>query len=292
MKPQLSVIIPSFEPDRLLLQKLHDSLCAQEFRDFEIVIADDGSSDMSVYDVFTDERTRILRQEKNQGPAVARNRGALEALASKLFFTDTDCELAPQTLSKVVEVLEQEEIVTGNTHTRVKSALGRAIALLGFPGGGILGFDKVWRVDPAGYARSFSSCNLAMSRKAFDALGGFDETFPLAGGEDTVLAARAVSEGYAIRYVPEVLVYHIEKSSLISFMRWQLVRGRGNWHIKRRVPSVSGYLRLRVWTFTNSMRKAGILYGLPVFVLICLSVLLQLVGMLRESRRMKKEEAS
>lgn len=292
MKPQLSVIIPSFEPDTGLLQKLHDSLCAQELSDFEIVIVDDGSSDMSAYEVFTDDRVRILRQEQNQGPAAARNRGAREAQASKLFFTDTDCELAPQTLSAAVAALEEEEIVSGNTHTRVRTALGKAIALLGFPGGGILGFDKVWRVDEAGYTRSFSSCNLAMTREAFEALGGFDETFPLAGGEDTVLAAKAISQGYKIRYVPEMLVYHIEKSSLSSFIRWQLVRGRGNWHIKRRVPSVGGYLRLRVWTFSNSLKKAGIFYAVPVLLLIGLSVLLQLLGMALEKRRMKKEASS
>lgn len=292
MTPQLSVIIPSFEADRALLEKLVASLVAQRFTDFEVVLVDDGSTDTSAYEVLSDARFRVIYQEQNQGPAAARNRGAREAQASKLFFTDTDCELAPESLAAVVTALEEDDIVVGNTKTRVTTRTGKAIALLGFPGGGSLGFDRVWRVDEEGYARSFSSCNLGMRRQVFEALGGFDESFPLAGGEDTVLAAKACAEGRLIRYVPEGLVYHIEKNSLRSFLRWQLIRGRGNWHIKRRVPSVSGYLRLRIWTFSNSLKAAGLCYALPVLGLIGLSVLLQLLGMMLEGRRMKKDQLS
>ncbi|HQB02617.1 MAG TPA: glycosyltransferase [Candidatus Hydrogenedentes bacterium] len=289
MKPRLSVVVPSYLPDPVLLRKLYDSLQAQDFTDFELLIVDDGSPDLSAYDFPEDARARLIRQEKNAGPAAARNRGAAEARSDHLFFTDTDCELAGGTLAAASAALQKDDIFSGNTRTAVKTRIGRAIALLGFPGGGILGFDRVWRVDKDGYTRSFSSCNLAVTRERFFALGGFDESFPLPGGEDTVLAAQACAAGFRIRYVPEMLVYHVEKSTLGSFFRWQLIRGRGNWHIKKRLPSVGGYLRLRVWTFSNSLKAAGILYAVPVLLLIVISVVLQVTGMIIEKRRMKKD---
>lgn len=287
MIPGVTVVIPSYNPDPALLRALYDSLLRQTFTEFEVVLIDDASSDPSAYACVQDKRFRILYQSCNRGPAVCRNRGAREAESDYLFFTDTDCTLDPDTLSHVVNRLHGGAILMGNTVTRVRTPFGKAVALLGFPGGGILGFDKVWRVDEEGYTNSFSSCALAFRKVVFEALGGFDETFPVAGGEDTVLARQAVLAGCRIRYVPEVRVWHIEKSELRGFLRWQITRGRGNYHIKRRVDKVGGYLRLRLWTFKNSLLAAGPLYALPVGVLILLSVMFQLAGMLLEKHRVK-----
>ncbi len=146
-------------------------------------------------------------------------------------------------------------------------------------------------MDEDGYTNSFSSCNLAFRKTVFEALGGFDETFPVAGGEDTVLAWKATQTGCRIRYVPEMQVYHIEKSTLGDFIRWQITRGRGNYHIKQQVGRVGGYLRLRMWTFKNSLRAAGFRYALPVLGLILLSVYYQVKGMCLETRDARKRRA-
>jgi len=266
------------------LEALHASLLAQKMGDFEAVVVDDAS-ERADYSVLTDSRFRVIRRDRRSGPAACRNAGALAASCDKLFFTDTDCALAPQSLQMALDTLESEGVCTGNTITCVRSAFGKAVALLGFPGGGIIGFDRVWRVDADGYARSFSSCNLGIRRDVFDATGRFDESFPVPGGEDTVLARFMVDHGVKIRYLPEQVVYHVEKSNLPGFVRWQITRGRGNYHIKRRVPNVGGYLRLRVWTFSNSLKAAGPLYAFPVLALVAASVALQVLGFWLESRR-------
>ena len=269
---------------------LHDSLIAQTLADFEVVVVDDAS-DRADYALLTDPRFRILRRDRRSGPAACRNAGAAAASSDRLFFTDTDCALVPETLETVARTLETEGACTGNTVTRVHTAFGKAVALLGFPGGGCIGFDRVWRVDTGGYARSFSSCNLGMRREVFEKAGLFDVSFPVPGGEDTVLARYMVDHGMKIRYVPGQVVYHVEKSDLGAFVRWQITRGRGNYHIKRRVPHVGGYLRLRVWTFSNSLRAAGPLYAVPVLALIVASVVLQTWGFWLESRGgIKKSE--
>lgn len=282
MPAPISVIVPSYRPPREHLASLYASLLAQEHADFECVIVDDGSGDRSAYGLLTDPRFRVVFRDNNAGPAVCRNAGAAEARHTRIFFTDTDCELHPHCLLHAVENLRRDEIVAGDTVTKTTTVFGRAVALLGFPGGGAIGFHNVWRVDPQGYTRSFSSCNVAFRTEVFEALGRFNETFPVAGGEDTVLARHAVETGRRIRYDRGMIVYHVERAGLRSFLRWQFTRGRGNHYIQRHVPEVGGYLRLRLWTFANSFRHGGLLYAPLVFVLLVLSVALQLAGMRAE----------
>ena len=289
--PELTVVIPSYNPDPALLHTLYDSLMQQTFSAFEVVIVDDASTAPGLYKWIQDPRFRVVRQPGNRGPAACRNLGANAATTEFLFFTDTDCALVPETLEQAVNHLHQSPILIGNTITRAVTSFGKAVALLGFPGGGLLGFDQVWRVDEDGYTNSFSSCNLAFRKTVFEALGGFDESFPVAGGEDTVLAWQATRSGCRIRYVPEMQVYHIEKSNLREFVRWQITRGRGTYHIKRHVGKVGGYLRLRLWTFKNSLRAAGPRYALPVCALIALSVYYQLKGMALEKRDARRRNA-
>ena len=288
MKPELTVIIPSYNPNPLLLRALYESLLNQRFKAFEVVIVDDASTNAPDYATIRDPRFRVLRQHRNRGPAACRNLGAKASESEYLFFTDTDCELDPETLKQVAEGLHQSAILAGNTITRAVTPIGKSVALLGFPGGGIIGFDKVWRVDTDGYTTSFSSCNLACRKTVFEALGGFDESFPVAGGEDTVLAWKALRSGCRIRYLQDMMVFHIEKSTLKDFFRWQITRGRGNYHIKRHVGKVGGYLRLRLWTFKNSLHAAGFRYALPVLALNMLSVFLQINGMMLEKRDARK----
>ncbi len=282
--PLISVIVPSYNPEPVLLKRLFDSLLAQDTADFEVIVVDDAS-DGPEYAPPEDARFRIIRRATRSGPAACRNAGAREAAAPLLFFTDTDCELEPQTLSRAMDMLRHCDVSVGDTITRVTTPFGRAVALLGFPGGGILGFDRVWRVTAEGRATSFSSCNLAMRRDVFFRHGGFDESFPVPGGEDTVLARQMLTAGVPMHYEPNQRVWHIQKDTLRQFLRWQLTRGRGNFHIRRRIPKVGNYLQLRIWTFSNSLKKAGFVYFLPVIILIILSVVFQILGYYQEKNR-------
>jgi len=288
MSTPISVIVPSFAPTRAHLEALHAALCAQSHAEFEVIVVDDASPGGGDYAALSDPRFRVIHRTQNQGPAVCRNAGAAAARHALLFFTDTDCAPHPECLAAVARGLARDPISVGDTITRAESVFGRAVALLGFPGGGLLGFDRVWRVDSAGRTRSFSSCNVGIRRETFETLGRFNEGFPVAGGEDTVLARRAADAGVVLRYAPDQIVYHVERRGLRSFLRWQLVRGRGNFYIKQHVPEVGGYLRLRLWTFANSFRAAGPRYAPLVLALLVLSVTFQVLGYQLEKRAARK----
>ncbi|MBI5446599.1 MAG: glycosyltransferase [Deltaproteobacteria bacterium] len=228
---------------------------------------------------------RLLALPRRSGPAAARNAGARAASGRLLFFTDADCVLEPGTLEAARSALEKAPIVAGETATLARTTFGRLVGLLGFPGGGTLGFERVWRVASDGTTGSFSGCNVAMRREAFEALGGFDETFPFAGGEDTALAKKAVARSVTIRFERRQRVCHEERSGLAAFVRWQFVRGRGTFHLLRTLVRVSGrprvatlgpFLRLRLWSLGNGLRAAGALspFVIALFALLTASVAL------------------
>ncbi len=284
---KVSVIVPSYNTSEEHLSVLYQSLLNQTFQEFEVIIVDDCSQ-FDHYQILQDSRFRVERMPQNGGPAKCRNHGAKLSESEYLFFTDSDCELAPQTLSQVMKGLEQENVIMGNTITKAKTFFGTCVAYLGFPGGGILGFDKVWKVDEKGYTDSISSCNLAIRKGFFDEMERFNTTFPVPGGEDTYFSKKIVAKSEKIWYNKEQIVYHVERGDLGGFLRWQITRGRGNYHIKKNLGSVGGFYKLRLWSFWNSLKAST--WRFPVVgMLILLSVIYQSKGYKIEAKNQERE---
>ncbi len=284
---KISVIVPSYNTSEEHLSVLYHSLLRQTHQEFEVIVVDDCSK-FDSYDILKDPRFRVERMPQNGGPAKCRNRGAELSQSEFLFFTDSDCELAPETLSEVVDGLEKEKVIMGNTITKTKTFFGTCVAYLGFPGGGILGFDKVWKVDEKGYTDSISSCNLAIRKSFFEEMERFNTTFPVPGGEDTYFSKKIVAKSEKIWYNREQVVYHVERGDLKGFLRWQITRGRGNYHIKKNLGSVGGFYKLRLWSFWNSLTAST--WRFPVVgILILLSVIYQSKGYKMELNNQEHE---
>ena len=106
-----SIIIPVYQAEKYIRRCL-DSVTAQTYKDFEVVIIDDGSSDGSgeICDAYAekDKRFRVIHQE-NQGVAAARYRGVEEARGEWLFWIDADDYADVHLVAKVMEVAEKED---------------------------------------------------------------------------------------------------------------------------------------------------------------------------------------
>ena len=101
----ISVIIPLFNKAQYVTRAI-DSVFAQTYQDFEIVVVDDGSTDggPELVQKYRDPRLRLVRQP-NQGPGAARNCGIQETTAPYLAFLDADDEWLPDFLSRYLETL-------------------------------------------------------------------------------------------------------------------------------------------------------------------------------------------
>ncbi len=103
--PRVSVIIPTYNRLGFLREAL-DSVHAQTFQDYEVIVVDDGSTeDIAAGVADHPVRPRIVRQERS-GPGAARNRGIEEAVAEKIAFLDSDDLWAPTKLARFIDMLE------------------------------------------------------------------------------------------------------------------------------------------------------------------------------------------
>ncbi len=103
-KPAVSIVIPTFNRPDLLREAL-DSVAAQTFRDYEVIVVDDGSTP-PIADAVANHSTKpkIIRQVR-QGPAAARNRGIADARADLVAFLDSDDLWLPTKLERYMDAM-------------------------------------------------------------------------------------------------------------------------------------------------------------------------------------------
>ncbi len=195
--PTVSVIVPCFNGGHFL-DGLMVSFDAQTFRDFEVVIVDDGSTEPETRRKLAalETRVRIVRQE-NGGPSVARNRGVREARGDILFMLDCDDTIEPSFLAEAVAALQGAPPGTGMVFADLR--LGGAEG--GFVSRYFNRFDLLFTNTMAN--------GLVMRRSVFDAAGGYDETMR-EGYEDWDFSLRLAGAGFRGLRIPRPLyVYYI-----------------------------------------------------------------------------------
>jgi glycosyltransferase involved in cell wall biosynthesis len=105
--PTVSVVLPTYNRARLLPRAI-ESVLAQTYRDFELIVVDDGSADKTpaVMESFDDPRIRYYRYEPNQGANHARNVGIRKAIGRFVAFQDSDDDWFPEKLEKNMAAFE------------------------------------------------------------------------------------------------------------------------------------------------------------------------------------------
>lgn len=95
--PKISVILPVYNAEKYLFKAI-DSILNQTFSDFELIVLDDGSSDTSleIINSFTDERIKLIKNEKNLGLIATLNKGILLSKSEFIARMDADDICLPQ----------------------------------------------------------------------------------------------------------------------------------------------------------------------------------------------------
>jgi glycosyltransferase involved in cell wall biosynthesis len=106
--PKVTFFMPVYNRAHTIRESL-DSVLAQTFKDFELLLIDDGSTDDSaaIIESYDDPRIRLLRHEQNQGIPKTRNEGLREAAGEYLALLDSDDLAHPRRLEKQVRVLDE-----------------------------------------------------------------------------------------------------------------------------------------------------------------------------------------
>jgi glycosyltransferase involved in cell wall biosynthesis len=218
MKPAVSVVIPVHNRPRLVAEAVK-SVLEQSYRDFELLVVDDGSTDDTVEVLRGFGEDIRLHLQSHKGVSAARNLGIDLAAADWIAFLDSDDLWLPDKLEEQVAYLNSE------------------------PECRIVYTDEIWirngrRVNPKQkhrkesgwiFPRSLELCLISPSsvmihRSVFDHLGRFDESFP--AGEDYDLWLR-VTLHYPVHLIPrQLIVKRGGQDDQLSSSVWGLDRFR------------------------------------------------------------------
>jgi glycosyltransferase involved in cell wall biosynthesis len=195
MNPFVSVIIPTF--NRLhLLKETVDSVRSQTYRDLEIVVVDDGSTDGTGEWLEGQQDLRTVKQA-NSGIAASRNRGASEARGSWLAFLDHDDLWAPDKLRVQMEFIgdNQDVGLIAARHVRLGTRYRSPKKPSWIKG------DLLVKV----FSESFiHTSSVVIRRDVFDAIGGFPTQYRFADEFDVWLR---IARDYPVAYVDAPLVF-------------------------------------------------------------------------------------
>lgn len=174
--PAISVIIPSYNESEYL-PKLLQCLKVQTFRDFEIIVADNNSDD-GTQDIARSYGACVVAGGM---PAEGRNSGAKAAKGEYIFFFDSDVKIAKTFLKKALKELRarKAELATCETLPLSNLSLDRFMhTALNF-------FVKI-NLENDPHAPGFC---ILVSKRVYDAVGGFNEKLSLAEDHDFVKRA-------------------------------------------------------------------------------------------------------
>jgi len=201
-----SLIIPVYNrPEEI--DELLGSLSKQDYKEnFEILIIEDGST--MPCDTIVNQYSQLnisYHKKENSGPGDSRNFGMRKAKGDYFIIFDSDCIIPQQYLSEVAAALKRNytDCFGGpdkalDSFSNIQKAINFSMTSILTTGGIRGGSEQLNKFEP----RSF---NMGLSRKAFEASGGFSNIHP---GEDPDLSIRLWTLGFKTQLLPNAYVYH------------------------------------------------------------------------------------
>ena len=218
--PAIDVVIPTFDRPDSLLRCLR-ALADQSFRDFTAIVVDDASpipvEDAIDADLRASLDLTVLRVEENGGPGRARNVGVRHGHAPMICFIDDDIVIAPDVLARHREAVARDERLVA-IGSLIEPADANPAPWIRWEAAGL---EEQYRAMVAGeFAptwRQFYTGNAALSRKAFEAAGGFDQR--LRRAEDIEFAWRLDRAGCQFRFDAAAHGLHYADRTLSAWLR-------------------------------------------------------------------------
>ncbi len=249
--PKYSIIIPVYNrPDEV--QELLETLDGQTFKDFEVVIVEDGSTvdARSVVDDFKSKLNIHYFEKENGGQGFARNFGYERANGEYFIVFDSDCLIPSHYLQSVDDFLAENPVdafggpdASHPSFTPIQKAISQTMTSF-FTTGGIRGNKThVGTYHP----RSF---NMGISREVFEKTNGYIIPFM---GEDMEFSTRIINEGFKTALIPEAFVYHKRRTDPRKFYKQLKYFGRARINLSRFHSGQVGIIHLFPTAFTLGM---------------------------------------
>lgn len=201
---KISVVIPTYNREATIGNSIQ-SILNQTWRNFEIIIVDDGSTDdtYQVVEAFADDRIRYVYMDQNGGASRARNAGIRLAKSEFIAFLDSDDEWLPTKLEKQMQVMLQAPETVGLVYCRMRGTRKDGTTLI---------CPEPWKPAEELQGNIFFTLleenmigtpTMLVRKQCLEQTGGFDEGLKCL--EDWELILR-IAEKRDIGFVDEILV--------------------------------------------------------------------------------------
>ncbi len=224
MKPQVSVVVVNLNRRGLLAGCL-DSLWAQTFSDFELIVVDNASTDGSLefLNSLSEPRLRVVCLPSNQGFAGGCNAGIRVAKGRYIATLNNDAEADRRWLEELVGGMESDDsigmcaskILFYNDRKRIDKA-GHLIYPDGLNHGRGSGEPDRGQFDQREEVLFPDAAAAVYRREMLEVIGLFDEHF-FAYGDDADLGLRGRLAGWKCLYMPAAIVYHVHSATAGEF---------------------------------------------------------------------------
>jgi glycosyltransferase involved in cell wall biosynthesis len=275
--PKYSVIVPVYNRPQEIAELLN-SLTSQTFKDFEVLVVEDGStvSCEFVVNQYAEQLTIYYIFKPNSGPGPTRNAGFERARGKYFVVFDSDCILPPGYFEAVEKALIEFQFdawggpdQAHKDFTLVQRAMGYTMSSVLTTGGIRGGKKRIGWFQP----RSF---NMGISRKVFEVTGGFKfDRF----AEDIEFSIRMKQAGFHVGLIPDAFVFHKRRATFIQFYNQVFNFGRGRAMVGRVYPQE---IKLTHWFPSLFSLALMVMFLLPLmsFPLFLLAFVLFLMYLL------------
>lgn len=264
MNVPVTVVIPAYNAAQYLAETI-ESVLAQTFKNFELLIIENGSTDNTVEVAYQysqqDKRVKIFSTGSNSGVSAARNKGIQLAVGKVFAFLDADDQWLPNKLTSHIEHLNQD--------TNLGVSFGR-VEFLSPDGKPTRQFcnNRLSDIQPQHFLYenpTITASNLVFRREVFEQMGGFEESMRYS--EDMELLLRvACSNRWKIEGLNEVLTqYRTSPKGLSSNLHgmeegWNLLVARAKHYAPELVTQ--HYSKARA-THLRYLARRALRCGLP-----------------------------
>ncbi|MDX6689186.1 MAG: hypothetical protein QOG15_643 [Solirubrobacteraceae bacterium] len=260
--PLASVVVCSYNGARWIGECL-EALTALDYPDYEVIVVDDGSTDTTAAIAAQYAGVRVISTD-NGGLSRARNTGLEAATGKVIAYLDDDARPERSWLTHLARGLARgTHVAAGGPNLAPPDDGIAADCIANAPGGP----THVLLSDLE--AEHVPGCNMAFIADALRRVGGFDDTFRIAG-DDVDVCWRLQEAGEAIGFAPAAVVWHHCRPTLRRYLHQQFQYGRAEGLLERKWPERYNRRGHATWegrVYGNSLaagmnrRRSQIQYG-------------------------------